>query len=134
MKRRQAPLFGGWALYAASFFLPVVRDADQGPIPGWDALTAALGLRGYEASALEFASGLTNLVMVATALVLWVRVRRFVRLLFALMVVATVLNLSWFALGDRADLWLGYYAWWASFAVVTVGLRLREDDLVTNAA
>ncbi len=56
--------------------------------------------------------------MVGSLLVLWIRARRVVVALAVLMAVSTLLNAMWFVLGERSDLLVGYYLWWASFALV----------------
>ena len=56
--------------------------------------------------------------MAGSLLVLWIRARRVVVALAVLMAVSTLLNAMWFVLGERSDLLVGYYLWWASFALV----------------
>ena len=115
----------GWGLFAISFFLPVATDGTtiaDGQIPGWEALTAAL--QGH-VGIFGIVSGLTNLVMLFTPAVIWIRQRNLALILIGLVAMSALLNSWWFVGGDaRGDLMLGYYMWWLSFAVVAFGLGL----------
>jgi hypothetical protein len=116
------------ALFAASWFLPVLED-----VPGWMAFRYALaplvpfrdhdaGSVGWEDSAPQLMSALTNLVFVLL-FALWAsrqspRPGLFVRVALA----CFLLNLYWFvtAWRDNAlkDLLSGYYVWLAAFALL----------------
>lgn len=125
----------GWLVFAISFFLPVARygitlgDADfqEGLLPGIQALLLAFGGWG---GAIGVLSGLTNLLMGAT---LW-RISdagpKRTRLLAWLMTLGAVLNTCWLVLtDDRSGLFVGYYAWLASFGAVASGLWMRARAL-----
>ena len=116
------------ALFVASWFLPVLKD-----LPGWMAFRYALAPLipfrgrddasiGWEDSAPQLMSALTNVVFVIL-FALWAtrqspRPGLFVRVAL----VCFVLNLYWFVTAWRdhavADLLVGYYAWLAAFALL----------------
>ena len=135
MKRNQILFIAGWALFVISFFAPVVRDGTtlaKGGIPGWEAMSLALGGRG---GSWGIVSGLTNLLMLGTVIVLRREIRGIVFGFAVLVIVATLLNGYWFfAVDSRGDLLLGYYLWWTSFAVLSVGLFLLARSLMTSLA
>ncbi len=125
----------GWLLFATSFFLPVAHygitfgqgNVEEGLLPGIQALLLALGGWG---GAIGVLSGLTNLFMLATFWRISDAGRGRARLLAWLMTLGVVLNLCWFVLtDDRSDLYMGYYAWLASFGVVGSGLWKRAASL-----
>jgi len=116
------------ALFAASWFLPVLAD-----LPGWMAFRYALAplipFRGrdgssidWEDSAPQLMSALTNVVFIIL-FALWAskqgpRPGLFVRIALA----CFLLNLYWFVTAWRdhalTDLLLGYYLWLAAFALL----------------
>ena len=120
----------GWLLFVLSFFLPVAEGYS-----GWGALLVSLG-EGFPSYA--FFSGLSNLVMLATPLVLVWKAPRFGRNLGFVVLIAAVFNLYWvvaFLLdGSFGDLGIGYYVWWLSFVVVAVALRRMARDAKTGGA
>ncbi len=135
-------MFGAWAVFAVSFFLPAYIEGRPGPPspddsavsvvagdaePGWEALLNALifGDRTGKVSAL------TNLLMLfslATLRTRWTR-RRLVggRWLPLVVGAAGVLNLLYWPIwvADEnavAGLLVGYWVWAVSFVVTAVGL------------
>jgi hypothetical protein len=113
----------GWLLYAISFFLPVYEEHVDS---GWDAFWIALEAHWY-----GFTSALTNLIMLLTPFAFFRRRLRLRISVLMLLIAATLLD-SWWFFGygdDRHDLMIGYYVWWASFAVVAMSLALRTREL-----
>ncbi|NNE36172.1 MAG: hypothetical protein HKN13_13105 [Rhodothermales bacterium] len=124
-------IVGGLALYVVSFFLPVYRFGIKlfgdgvDDIPGFEAFFYAIsGELGF----LGIVSALTNFLMVAALLKLSRFDRTTILSLAGVVIAAAFLNLWWMTEGF-ADLLIGYYAWWASFASVATGLVLRARDL-----
>lgn len=131
-------LRAGWLVYAVAFFLPVARygitlgqgDFHEGLLPGFQAFLVAITGDGGVVGIL---SALTNLVMLTTFLT-FRRIsdagRDRVWLLTALMLVATILNLWWlFEVDPVSELYVGYYAWLASFGIAGTGLAMRARAL-----
>ena len=142
-------LLTGWAVFAASFVLPVVEEFLS---DGW--------VRGWEAAILPFTvlttpfpfeppptlwdvlgalpgplSSLTNLLMLATLLELrGVRPRR-TRWLAGLVSGAALLNLQWLLWWAEPvalpplGMGIGYWAWTASFFCVAAAMWMRARDL-----
>ena len=115
----------GWLLFVLSFFLPVTEGYS-----GLGALLVSLeeGFPSY-----SFFSSLTNVVMLATPLVIVWKSPRFGKILCFLIMIAAILNLYWIVsfLSDVSlgDLRFGYYVWWLSFVVVAVALwRMARDE------
>ena len=135
-------LVAGWAMFAASFVLPVV---DLFPMDRW--------VLGWEAAIMPFAiwsggghpetlgdavgilSSLTNLLMLVTLLRLRGARPPRTRWLTGLVTGAAVLNLSWLAgwaepgAGPLLDMGIGYWAWVASFFCVAAGLWICARTL-----
>jgi len=129
-------LLAGWALFAGSFAFPAyVRDIVPAPFgadgslvltgTGWDAFGNALGFGGP----LGLLSALTNMIMVASLLVLGANRRRCDRLLRWLVVGACFLNLAYWPIwmvmvegGRVSHLLVGYWMWVISFLCVGTGL------------
>lgn len=129
----------GHVAYGVSFLLPVARygitlpalDLHQGGLPGIQALLVALG----SGEAVAVASALTNVAMLVSFWRIRDAGRRRVSLLAVLLGAGAVLNLSWLVLSRPvSDLFAGYYAWLASFAVTSVALALRARALPADAA
>jgi hypothetical protein len=121
----RSPVFTviGWGIFALAFLLPVHRDGAtlaDGVLPGWEALSAAIG---GGAGTFGILSALTNLLMLSSLVLLKTPSRKATLVLFVVVTAATVLNRWWFvAAEERGDLMIGYYLWWASFGVVAGGL------------
>ena len=136
MKRSHLLLLGV-AMYACAWFVLVIKGGDtlsDGVLPGWQAFRVSLspiwhygndtgGGNSVVMNALSVASGLSNFVFVAAALVGFARggVSRGVWFLLAL---CAVVNTHWFVMSDaRGDLRLGYYLWMLSYFVAAGALR-----------
>lgn len=125
-------LAAGLAMFATSFFMPVVDEGlTLGWIPGWEALLLTLDESG---SLFEVLSALSNgLVVVTLVMLRHVRPAK-ARWLTGLMTAATALNLHWaimFVLwGDNplVELGIGYWAWVASFGCTVAALWLRDRE------
>ena len=64
-------------------------------------------------------SGLTNLIVLASLPILLAGSERARRTLAWIALAAWIINSQWFVLDkDRADLRIGYYVWWTSFAIL----------------
>jgi hypothetical protein len=128
MKRIPSFLLVGWGLFVVSFFIPVHSDGStlaDGTVPGIEAMMEAL--KGH-AGPVGIASGLTNIIMLATLALYFARVSGFKTIMLVLTAAAALLNAYWFFYSEpRAELLAGYYAWWISFAVVAYGLALQRD-------
>ena len=142
-------LLAGWALFGASFLLPVVRDVlSDGWVPGW--ATAILPFilffsplpfdepssLGEIVSALPaLLSSLTNLLMLATLLELRAARPRRTRWLAGLVSGAVLLNLVWLfgwaepVVFPPLGMGIGYWAWIASFSCVASALWMRVTEL-----
>ena len=134
-------LVAGWAVFAASFVLPVVQPmlGDRW-VFGWEAatrvLTTVVQLPGYTLITPEYLSGLTNLLMLYTLLQLrtrTVRPRR-VRWLAGLVSGSALLNLVWLRVWAEPvvlpplGMGIGYWAWTASFFCVAGALWMRAKE------
>ena len=143
-------LVAGWAVFAASFVLPVMRVGFpwEGWFLGWEAaimpftITFASpfgdppGSLGEIAQALPgLLSPLTNLLMLATLLALGAARRRRTRWLAGLVSGGAVLNLEWVVWWAEPVVWpplgmgIGYWAWVASFFCVATALWMRVMEL-----
>ena len=132
-------LVAGWAMFAASFVLPVVPVVTApGWVPGWEAaILAAIWFWGPPETlgdTLVLLSPLTNLLMLATVLELRAARPRRTRWLTGLVTGAAALNLQWL-LGWAEPLALpplgmgiGYWAWAGSFFCVAAGLWMRAKE------
>lgn len=138
-------LVAGWAMFAVSFVLPVVRDVfSDGWVPGWAAAIIPFSLffafgdlpsLGEVLPVLPaLLSSLTNLLMVATLLELRpVRSRR-TRWLAGLVGGAAVLNLQWLigwaepVVLPPLGMGIGYWMWVTSFFSVAGGLWMRSRE------
>jgi hypothetical protein len=125
----------GWALFAMAFFLPVARygvtfgldGLMQGQIPGVEALILALGGWG---GAWGVLSGLTNLAMGASFWRVSDAGKQRAWTLATLLSASVAINLCWLVLSDDpSELFVGYYAWLASFGVTGAGLWMRARAL-----
>ena len=135
-------LVAGWAVFAASFALPVVPNSPwEGWALGWEAAWVTLGLSVLEPREalievpLATLSGLTNLLMLSTLLQLRpVRPLR-TRWLAGLVGGAALLNLQWLlgwaepAALPPLGMGIGYWAWTASFFCVAAALWMRAREL-----
>jgi hypothetical protein len=126
------------AAFAASWFLPVIVD-----VAGWEAFKLAIDptwprppLAQY---LIQAASGLTNFVFVFVLACLVLGRGPGARTLRLMLIGALIFNLQW--LGDAirenevGSLAIGYHAWLAAFALLTVAAHLRglEPPAPANA-
>jgi hypothetical protein len=124
-------LLVAWAAFIILWFLPVVADAGEltdGPVPGWEAFkTAFHPSGGWVGDALSMASGLTNGVMLLSALVLVLRgTPKAVTWLGWALAVSAFLNSMWAWPGydvELTSLLWGYWLWLGSF-VLAAGVLL----------
>ncbi len=135
----------GWALWAASWWLPTLEGCTQPPIPlpngevqeaerevimgyeaFWVALTAAVDSPLDRDALPPTASALTNFLIPASYIALRRGRGRTGRRLKWLVAGAALLNLQWLPFGD--DLLIGYWVWLASFLCVAAGLWLRGGN------
>ncbi len=123
-------LLVGWAMYAASFLMPVSAaywnpgsGAELRTVWGWQALVGALLMAGNPITLL---SGLSNALVLATFLKLkGSRPPKFSWLTLGL-TGAALLNLYWVAAGE--DVGIGYWAWVASFGCIGSALWMRARE------
>ena len=134
-------LVAGWAVFAASFVLPVVQPMPGGRwVFGWEAatrvLTSVVQSPGETLITPEYLSGLTNLLMLYTLLQLrtrTVRPRR-VRWLAGLVSGSALLNLVWLRVWAEPvvlpplGMGIGYWAWTVSFFCVAGALWIRTKQ------
>ena len=134
-------LVAGWAMFAASFVLPVVE-----PFPGdrwafgWEAaivpfgIWSGLGPPETLGDAVAVLSSLTNLLMLVTLLRLRGARPPRTRWLTGLVTGAATINLSWLAgwaepgAGPLLGMGIGYWAWVASFFCVAAALWMRAGE------
>ena len=133
-------LVAGWAMFAASFVLPVVPDfLAPGWVPGWGAaiIPAAIWTWGPPETLggiLAFLSPLTNFLMLATLLELRAARPRRTRWLAGLVGGASVFNLQWLlgwaepVILPPLGMGIGYWAWIASFVSVAAALWMRARE------
>lgn len=135
-------LLAGWAVFAASFVLPVVPDLPASEwVPGWGAAIATLGFlileprEAFVGAPLSAVSGLTNFLMLATLLELRATRPRRTRWLAGLVGGGAALNLQWLlgwaepVVFPPLGMGIGYWAWIASFFCVATALWMRVREL-----
>ena len=134
-------LVAGWALFAVSWFLPVLLDYPgngSSTLWGWQAFLLTLEWTG---TPIETISGLSNALIVVTLLKIGGTRPPKTRWLTGLVTGAAVLNLYWWvtlALIDdpygggwfarTTDLRIGYWAWAGSFICIAAALWLRARE------
>jgi hypothetical protein len=128
-----------WLLHAASWFLPVVKFGGPhwrvfGPVPGWLAFRSALSAvwpyddihfdTWYYAVFSTVSAGTTALFILGSPWVVWRGSPSVQRTCAWLAAIALILNSHWYVLfgRDRNSLSIGYYVWWASFGLLSIGL------------
>ena len=138
-------------VYALAWMLP--SEVSQSliswhAVPGWEATRVALSpiwhyryhgdLVSGEGpfAALSVLSAFTNLIFVAAAVIALINRRLVGRKLEVLVWVATIVNSHWFVLSLPNVAWLriGYYAWFASYALLGVALHHAISSTGASAA
>ncbi len=129
----------GWAVFVLAFFLQVHEGGitvlewhpEDGLLPGFQAFHVAITEPGV-AGAL---SALTNFLMLATMWRVTAQSRTRIILLAVTVSASAVLNGWWLSWEDPVeDLRIGYYMWWASFALASAALAMRARALAVKAA
>jgi hypothetical protein len=126
----------GLVLYGLAWFLPVHRDGVTLPagLPGWQAFVLALSplwesneSASWFGAALFVASAATN-GLVLVLLIAWQRRNvRALRVLGWTCLASILVNAQWIPWDGIANLRIGYFMWWLSFAVLgVVCLRYQE--------
>ncbi|MCY4574452.1 MAG: hypothetical protein OXF01_16845 [Gemmatimonadetes bacterium] len=131
-------LVAGWAMFAASFVLPVIPEfMAPGWVWGWQVFVIVPAMA--VSFPLEASWGLLSWITNALIVVTWLKVRgtrtRRARWLAPAMTAATALNL-WWAAGHMVDgYWsglrdyhIGYWAWAASFGCIAAALWMRDRE------
>ncbi|MCY3545266.1 MAG: hypothetical protein OXH49_00150 [Gemmatimonadetes bacterium] len=130
-------IYAGWALFAVSFVLPAAGEGvsdrgflSLGTIPGWDAFVSAL----FWGDLVGKFSALTNLLMLASLLILRTSRRKRGRWLRWLVGGAGILNLAYWPIwvvsegGTVPELLPGYWVWVASFLCVAAGIWMLVKE------
>ena len=130
LTRQVVPLLCTWAIYLLAWAVPVVKDGVALPdgLPGLQALAFAMQPYGTNATdtwwstALSMSTGLTNLVMVSSVVILWPPFRKWANALAGAGLASFLLNSSWYLNwgDDRGDLRAGYFLWWVSFLLMSL--------------
>ena len=126
-----------WLLYGASWFIQWHREGTtliQGGLPGWEAfLVATVWVPDLEwplvFKVISVSSALTNLLMIASPVIVLGRFERLKSALPWLFILATIVDAQWFVFlleGERRDLRAGYYLWCASFLMLAVARFLNQ--------
>jgi hypothetical protein len=120
-------LLCAWSIYLIAWGVPVVEGGATLPegLPGWQAFWFALSPlwedsdQPWYGAVLQVSSGLTNLAMIASPLILLPRVRRWAAAAAWTGMASGVLNAVWLSFGT--DLRAGYFLWWTSFLLMGIG-------------
>ena len=139
MKRASLFFRATIATYVAAWFLPVIKDGTtlrKGGLPGWEALRFSLSPiwdpqareKIWDVTIMPL-SGLSNLWLLAVVAVLVGKLRMSPRTALRGSALATLLNLQWMMrVQPLTDLYIGYYLWLASFALLTWTVRTASRD------
>ena len=133
------------ALFVPAWFLTAAHNSGEligGRSAGWQAFTFALSpIAGNDMGgsvALRIwmvASALTNVLLIATFVLVSWRPLAVNRGLVGSLAVATMINAYWFVLPDlRGDLRVGYYLWLAAFALGTFAALATVGERAVAAA
>ena len=144
MAKEKRPAVFALVMFVTAWFLPVEAGAariSDGILPGYQALLVALGpVTLHEFKDLDLItvrellmamSALSNLLMLyAAAVVLgWPRIHvPTPRRLSTVLLVVFIINVQWMwpRGGEFLDLWIGYWAWCASFGAMAIAVRRLE--------
>ncbi len=131
-------LLAGWAMYGASWFLPVIDSPVYGIFQGYEIQLAWAGVGGWPGAILLF----SNLAMLLTVPVLWrapVCAKRWFWRSVGAVGAAWIVSLTpgWvlgsILSGDMSELLpplftVGFWTWTGSYICVAAALRLRAKD------
>ena len=130
-------IYAGWALFAVSFVLPAAGEGASdsgflsfGTMAGWDAFVSAV----VWSDLVGKLSAATNLLMLASLLILRTSRRGRGRWLRWLVGGAGILNLAYWPIwvvtegGTVSDLLPGYWIWVASFLCVAAGIWISVKE------
>jgi hypothetical protein len=134
MRRAHFLILGAWSLHAASWFLPATKGFMDGlidPVPGWQAFFVAFSallpsrdstLDTWYYALLAAISAITTLLFVfGSPWVVWRGSHSLQRTSAWVTGAAFIVNVHWYVI-YRSDLAIGYFLWWLSFALLTIGL------------
>ena len=138
MKTARLLISIAWVVHLTAWFLPVAKEGLTLPqgLPGWQAFRVAscevwpyerFGIDGWYNVVLCTVSALTTLLFVLGSVWVVLFVSRPVRRVSAWIAASSfVLNAHWVVRfgSDRLDLRIGYFLWWFSFLLLSVGLFL----------
>jgi hypothetical protein len=137
MRRHRLLIWAAWFVFAAAWFLPVVKEGVTLPqgLPGWQAFRVAASAvwplpdvtidKWYKAVLFSI-SAVTTLLFIPGSV--WAVRSGSLALRRASAWVATcafVVNAHWYVLygaSARQDLRIGYFLWWLSFLLMALGL------------
>jgi hypothetical protein len=136
MRKAHLLISGAWLLQAVAWFLPATKGFMDGlvdPVPGWQAFlfaTSAFRLFGggfdkWYAAVLAAISVITTLLFIfGSPWVVWRGSRPTRRVAAWIAAAAFVVNVHWYILtrSESPVLGIGYFLWWWSFALLTIGL------------
>ncbi len=136
MRRPHLLISCAWLLYAAAWFLPVIKGGVTLPdgLPGWEAFRVAscaiwpCGDTGfdtwYEAVLATTSSLTTILFLFGSPWIVFRGSRSLWRASAWATAAAFIVNAHWYFLfgSDRSDLKVGYILWWFSFLLLAIGL------------
>ena len=87
-------------------------------------------------AALSMSTGLTNLVMISSPVVLFLpRFKRWISVLAGAGLTSFLFNAYWYIMlgEDRTDLRAGYFLWWVSFLLLGLGAFSQARALRSNS-
>ena len=137
MQRQQLLISAAWVAYVAAWFLPVVTEGVTLPdgLPGWQAFRVAASAvwpqpdvtidQWYKAVLFTISAVTTLLFFPGSVWAVWRGPRALRRASAWVAACAFVVNAHWYVLyggSARQDLRIGYFLWWLSFLLVTLGL------------
>ena len=137
MRIQRLLIWAAWLAYVAAWFLPVVKEGVTLPdgLPGWQAFRVAASAvwpladvtidRWYKAVLFTISAVTTLLFFPGSVWAVWSGSRALRRAFAWVATCAFVVNAHWYVLyggSARQDLRIGYFLWWLSFLLVTLGL------------
>jgi hypothetical protein len=137
MRRYRLLILAAWLFFLASWFLPVIEGGVIFPhdLPGWEAFRIAAcpvwpyegtTIDGWYNAVLSTISALTTVGFIAgSPWIVFYGSRALRRVSAWVAICAFVVNAQWYVyfLGsERKDLRIGYFLWWSSFLLMSLGL------------